>query len=52
MSRYQVTDSYRRTNYLNKPVVYRAFVGEPRMDEPKKSRGTQLVIMWSPRNPK
>ena len=50
-------DSYRRTDYLNKPVVDGAFVGEPRVhgpkvDEPKKSCGTQLVIMWSPRNPK
>ena len=35
MSRYQVTDSYRRTNYLNKPVVDKAFMGQPRMDEPK-----------------
>ena len=47
-----MTDSYRMTDYLNKLVVDGAFVGKPRVDGPKKSRGTQLVIMWSPRNPK
>ena len=51
------TNSYRRTDYLNEPVVDEAFMGEPRVDGPrvngpKKPRGTQLIIMWSPRNSK
>ena len=50
-------DSSRRTDYLNEPVVDEAFVDEPKVDGPwvdgpKKPRGTRLIIMWSPRNPK
>ena len=45
-----MTDSYRMTDYLNKLVVDGAFMGKPRVDAPrvdgpKKSRSTQLVIM-------
>ena len=27
-------------------------VDGPRVDGPKKPRGTQLIIMWTPKNPK
>ena len=43
---------------LNEPVVNEAFVDELRVDrlrvdgQKKKPRGTRLIIMWSPRNPK
>ena len=46
------TDSSRRTNCLNEPVVDGAFVDKPRVDGPKKPRGVRLIIMWSPKNPK
>ena len=51
------TDSSTRTDHLNEPVVDRAFVEEskvdgPRVDGPKKPRGTRLIIMWTPKNPK
>ena len=50
-------DSSTRTDYLNEPVVDKAFMEEPKVDEPrvdgpKKPCGTQLIIMWTPKNPK
>ena len=46
------TDSSTRTDYLNEPIVDKAFMEEPKVDGPKKPRGTQLIIMWTPKNPK
>ena len=47
------TDSFRRMDYsTNEPVVDGSLVDGPRVDGPKKPHGTQLIIMWSPRNPK
>ena len=47
------TDSFRRTDCSAiEPMVDRSTVDGPRMDKPKKPYGTQLIIIWSPRNPK
>ena len=45
------TDSSTRTDYLNEPIVDKAFMEEPKVDGPKKPRGTRLIIMWTPKNP-
>ena len=45
-------DTRRTGCSTNEPIMDGSLVEGPRVDGPKKPRGTQLIIMWSPRNPK